>query len=186
MQETWVQSLGWEDPWRRERLPTTENSMDYILREATFQRSWIIPTDPFIPWWLKFYEPICLRNFQNIQCVFLSACCLPGSGSSWSSKIGTFIEQNSFLSMKSEVFTSKGSKIRQDKSHEQSQNVFTCLLSNWVRICLCSKLPWCVSKKDTPRSSSQAEKQTTLGSLFISVCSGTEASSPKWRESDLP
>ena len=22
MQETWVQSLGWEDPWRRERLPT--------------------------------------------------------------------------------------------------------------------------------------------------------------------
>ena len=23
MQETWVQSLGWEDPWRRERLPTS-------------------------------------------------------------------------------------------------------------------------------------------------------------------
>ena len=22
MQETWVQSLGWEDPWRREKLPT--------------------------------------------------------------------------------------------------------------------------------------------------------------------
>ena len=22
MQETWVQSLGWEDLWRRERLPT--------------------------------------------------------------------------------------------------------------------------------------------------------------------
>ena len=22
MQETWVQSLGWEDPWRKERLPT--------------------------------------------------------------------------------------------------------------------------------------------------------------------
>ena len=22
MQKTWVQSLGWEDPWRRERLPT--------------------------------------------------------------------------------------------------------------------------------------------------------------------
>ena len=22
MQETWVQSLGWEDPWRREQLPT--------------------------------------------------------------------------------------------------------------------------------------------------------------------
>ena len=22
MQETWVQTLGWEDPWRRERLPT--------------------------------------------------------------------------------------------------------------------------------------------------------------------
>ena len=22
MQETWVQSLDWEDPWRRERLPT--------------------------------------------------------------------------------------------------------------------------------------------------------------------
>ena len=21
-QETWVQSLGWEDPWRSERLPT--------------------------------------------------------------------------------------------------------------------------------------------------------------------
>ena len=22
MRETWVQFLGWEDPWRRERLPT--------------------------------------------------------------------------------------------------------------------------------------------------------------------
>ena len=22
MQETWLQSLGWEDPWKRERLPT--------------------------------------------------------------------------------------------------------------------------------------------------------------------
>jgi len=22
MQETWVRSLGWEDPWRREQLPT--------------------------------------------------------------------------------------------------------------------------------------------------------------------
>jgi len=22
MQETWVLSLGWKDPWRRERLPT--------------------------------------------------------------------------------------------------------------------------------------------------------------------
>ena len=22
MQETWVQPLGWEDPWRRDRLPT--------------------------------------------------------------------------------------------------------------------------------------------------------------------
>ena len=22
MQETWVQSLGWEGPWRRDRLPT--------------------------------------------------------------------------------------------------------------------------------------------------------------------
>ena len=22
MQDTWVQSLSWEDPWRRERLPT--------------------------------------------------------------------------------------------------------------------------------------------------------------------
>ena len=22
MQETWIQSLGWEDPWRRDRLPT--------------------------------------------------------------------------------------------------------------------------------------------------------------------
>ena len=22
MQETWVQSLGWEDPWRKEGLPT--------------------------------------------------------------------------------------------------------------------------------------------------------------------
>ena len=32
LQETWVRSLGWEDPWRRERLPTQysglENSMD--------------------------------------------------------------------------------------------------------------------------------------------------------------
>ena len=34
MRETWVWSLGWEDPWRRERLPTPviwlENSMDCI------------------------------------------------------------------------------------------------------------------------------------------------------------
>ena len=22
MQQTWIRSLGWEDPWRRERLPT--------------------------------------------------------------------------------------------------------------------------------------------------------------------
>ena len=22
MQDTWVRSLGWEDPWRREKLPT--------------------------------------------------------------------------------------------------------------------------------------------------------------------
>ena len=33
MWETWVQSLGWEDPWRRERLPTPvsglENSRPY-------------------------------------------------------------------------------------------------------------------------------------------------------------
>ena len=36
MWETWVQSLGWEDPWGRERLPTPEfsgleNSMGSIV-----------------------------------------------------------------------------------------------------------------------------------------------------------
>ena len=36
MQETWVWSLGWEDPWGRERLPTPEfsgleNSMGSIV-----------------------------------------------------------------------------------------------------------------------------------------------------------
>ena len=39
MQETWVQSLGWEDPWRRESLPIPvfrlENSMDYIESDKT-------------------------------------------------------------------------------------------------------------------------------------------------------
>ena len=33
---TWVRSLGWKIPWRRERLPTSvfglENSLDYIIR----------------------------------------------------------------------------------------------------------------------------------------------------------
>ena len=35
MWEAWVRSLGWEDPWRRERLPLQysglEHSMDYIV-----------------------------------------------------------------------------------------------------------------------------------------------------------
>ena len=38
MRETWVQSLGWGDPWRRERPPTPvfyypglENSMDCVV-----------------------------------------------------------------------------------------------------------------------------------------------------------
>ena len=28
MQDTWVQSLGWEDPWRRERLPTPYSGLE--------------------------------------------------------------------------------------------------------------------------------------------------------------
>ena len=40
MRETWVLFLGWEDPWRRERLPTLqysglENSMDCIVHGVT-------------------------------------------------------------------------------------------------------------------------------------------------------
>ena len=39
MQETWVQSLGWEDPWGMERLPTPVfwpgEFMDCIVRGVT-------------------------------------------------------------------------------------------------------------------------------------------------------
>ena len=35
MQETWVRSLGWEDPWRRERLPFLENSVDCTVHGVT-------------------------------------------------------------------------------------------------------------------------------------------------------
>ena len=43
MKETWVWSLGWEDPWRRERLPTPvfwpgENNMDCIVHGVA--KSW--------------------------------------------------------------------------------------------------------------------------------------------------
>ena len=41
MQETWVQSLGWEDPWRRARILQSfglENSMDCIVHGVT--QSW--------------------------------------------------------------------------------------------------------------------------------------------------
>ena len=48
IRETWVQSLGWEDPWRREWLPTPvfyysglENSMDCIVRGVTKSRTWL-------------------------------------------------------------------------------------------------------------------------------------------------
>ena len=40
MWETWVQSLGWEDPWRRERLPTP------VLWPGDFHRL-------YVPWGLK-------------------------------------------------------------------------------------------------------------------------------------
>ena len=43
--ETWVQSLIWEDPLERERLPTQcsglENSMDCIVHEVTKSRTWL-------------------------------------------------------------------------------------------------------------------------------------------------
>ena len=43
MWETWVQSLGWEDPWRRERLPLQysglENSMDCKVHEVAKSRT---------------------------------------------------------------------------------------------------------------------------------------------------
>ena len=35
MQESWVRSLGWEDPWRRESLPTPV----FLPRESHGQRS---------------------------------------------------------------------------------------------------------------------------------------------------
>ena len=42
MWETWVRSLGWEDPWRRERLPTAA----FLLGESHGQRS----LADFSPW----------------------------------------------------------------------------------------------------------------------------------------
>ena len=47
MQETWVQSLGWEDPWKREQLPTPvfwpgefqESSRDCIVHGVTKSRT---------------------------------------------------------------------------------------------------------------------------------------------------
>ena len=50
MRETWVHSPDYEDPWRKERLPTPgfwrilENSMDYIVHEyVSMLLSQIIP-----------------------------------------------------------------------------------------------------------------------------------------------
>ena len=45
MQETWVRSLGWEDPWRKERLPTPV----FWARELHGQRS----LAGYSPWGLK-------------------------------------------------------------------------------------------------------------------------------------
>ena len=43
MWETWVCSLGWEDPWRRERYPRQysglENSMDCIVHAVAKSRT---------------------------------------------------------------------------------------------------------------------------------------------------
>ena len=45
--QTWVRSLGWEDPQRRERLPTQysgwENSMDCIVHGVS--KSWTCLSD---------------------------------------------------------------------------------------------------------------------------------------------
>ena len=44
IQETWVQSLGWEDPLEKGKLPTSvfwpENSMDYIVHGVA--KSWTL------------------------------------------------------------------------------------------------------------------------------------------------
>ena len=45
MQETWVQSLGWEDPWRKERLPTPV----FLPRESHGQRN----LEGYSPWGRK-------------------------------------------------------------------------------------------------------------------------------------
>ena len=45
IRETWVLSLGWEDPWRKERLPTpvsgSENSVGCIIHGVTKSWTWL-------------------------------------------------------------------------------------------------------------------------------------------------
>ena len=45
IRETWILSLGWEDPWRKERQPTPvsglENSVDCIIHGVTKSWTWL-------------------------------------------------------------------------------------------------------------------------------------------------
>ena len=58
MRETWVQSLGWEDPWRRERLPTP------VLWPGEFHR---------------LYSPLGLKESDTTEGLSLCVClCIAG------------------------------------------------------------------------------------------------------------
>ena len=55
LQETWLWSLGFEDPWRRERLPLQysglENSMDYTVHGVTKSRTRLSDFHFLSLWW---------------------------------------------------------------------------------------------------------------------------------------
>ena len=41
VQETWVQSLGWEDPLRREQLATHSSSLAWRIPWTDHERPWL-------------------------------------------------------------------------------------------------------------------------------------------------
>ena len=67
MWETWVQSLGWEDPWRREWLPTP------VFWPGESHEQWNLAG--YSPWgcegdnWVTFPSQYQAKHFQQIFCV---------------------------------------------------------------------------------------------------------------------
>ena len=53
MRDTWVRSLGWEDPWRRERLPTP------VFWPGEFHRL-------YSPWGCQKKKKMCLETKKMI------------------------------------------------------------------------------------------------------------------------